>query len=650
MSRHLRGRTHLLLAAFATYCATPVRADQAPDLAAFDRALAKGDIDQAAAIYGKFFEARLPTDGQPRADALLDNLVGRLSLAQGDPVTAQAFLLQPDTGGDAEKATRQLALAHAELTSGAIDDARRTFEMPLQSGTSDQHVQAILGQAQVALLVEPEKVPTLLMPLPASLLPSGAWRVAFIGAQAALALGDMGSAQTLADRASLLAPSVPVREFAVMQTLQLQAALAVAKGDTARTDALLSTIPSSDEASSMLANAMADRGPFCGQNGVNEQDFVTVGLITQSDAPIVIPSPVGASRPSIVSVFMRSIAGYWRSGRGVSLVTGPLLKIRCRRNAPVRFTDDAARKSMIGWAASRHLRPRSLWQEFMLSDTQLADVGRSIDRVEEVVGKDSPILAPLLQELAFVTAMRLAQYGDVSQARPFDLAKRATILAQRAGGIPFAVPADEMGYVDKADIATVKARIIKAPADFAYAIGASVLNNGAIPDGERLDVATLVAQKFEGSNSGRTAQAILTQRIGLLRSNGKGEEALNLAKSVKRDITLCQNKAEVPNLVDSGITDNDYTRDAIFGEISGATVVELDIDANGNVKSYREIVEAPPLSFSAALKEKVYAIKFRPDQARHHGPLMCKAYRQNIRWRLPTSEDFTPQPLGLPSH
>lgn len=585
----------------ALSAASGAKADVNADLAMFDKAIAVREFDVAAAAYGRLFEARLPKDGRPVADATLDALAGRLFLAAGMVVEAHAFLALDATGDTSNAGERRLSHALATLLAGDLDAAARLFgAAETQAKTPTEKARAILGEAQAALLIRPADVASLLVRIPETRDPSIAWRSAFLSAQAALVARDLPLAKTSADRATLLANDVPVQEFALLQTTQLQAAVAAAEGDVKRVAARLAAVPSSDELAATVAGAVADRVPACGVGGVTPDDFVTIGFFTQGEAFAAMPAPIGASRAAIVPAFMRSLAGYWKSDRSVSLAIGPIMTVRCRKTAPARFDDDAAQRRLSEVMAANHLRPRMMAVEFYREDDALTQSARTYDRIEAVVGKDSPMTAPLLMELAELTDERSAEVGDVPQRRAIDYGERALELVAKLEGLSGVFPPKEMRESLRGNPSLLASWIGTLPPDVAYALFVKWNVPDGVPASFKLQLADAIAGKWVADTS-RTAESLTTQRLFLMRATGNGKGAEALARARKRDPGICGNRALIPALTESGIKDRDYPRDAVIAEIAGMTIAEFDINRAGKISAYREVVAAPPMIFAKAL-------------------------------------------------
>jgi hypothetical protein len=634
---------------FAALCAsilltTPAFADEAQNLQDFETALAASKYPEAAAAYGRIFEARLPKDGKPKADPTLDALAGRFSLAVGEVIYAQAFLQNPSAGDISNGPARLLATAQALLLSGNYEAALAASVRAVQTLTGEARTQALIGQAQATIMTRPGEVAALIKTLSSS-NPALAWRISFLEAQAALIAKDYLTAQKAADRAMLQANAAPLNDYAPMQTVQLQAAVAAAQGLRDRTVALLAAVPSGSVSATQTSGNIANRLPACGVDDVREDDYVIIGMFTQSASIVAIPSPLAASRPEIVAPFMRSIAGFWRSKAGVQIAAYPLMTVRCSGSDTSSFENDGSRFGNAAFVAANHLRPSFIAYEHSLSDDPVTDAAKAFDRIEQSVGADSPILMYPLTEVAEVTASQISENNNNLTLRMMQLYRRAGEAYKKVGGNFTGFELEELLPDPPKYYVRLKSILETGPLEFTYSFALQALNSDNVPAAEKLAIVDIMLKRLGADRADRRVLTMTSRKAMLLRLVGRSAEVESFARATKLDPALCPAKATLPVVTDGGITAKDYPRDAVLAEISGGTVVEIDVDALGKVARVRKLVEAPALVFASALDGASKAIKLDASQDSKGRAMPCKAFRTRIRWDLPTVNE-TPQSFG----
>jgi hypothetical protein len=612
----------------------PALADEAKNLQDFEASLLESKLSDAASAYGRIFDARLPKDGKPVADPTLDALAGRLALATGNVFDAQA-LLQKSSAGDASNVSaRMLATAEAQLLSGNYEAAISASRSAVQSLTGDARTRASIGLVQALIMTGSSEVAALIKTMAGS-NPALAWRISFLEAQQALIAKDYPAAQRAGDRAMLQANNAPLRDYAPLQTLQLQAAIAAAQGLRDRTVALLAAVPSSNDISAGISSNIANRLPSCGVDGVGEDDYVTIGMFTQSTSLVAVPSPLAASRPEIVEPFMRSIAGLWRINAGVRIAAYPLMTLRCSATDTTYFQNDSFSFANSSFLAGNNLRPRFLWAEHQFSDDPLTDAAKAFDQIEQRVGADSPILIIPLIELAAVTASQISEDNTLAAERFAQLYRRSSQAYKKIGGSDFGSELDGFQSDPSQYFMRLRSFLETMPIARTYSVALKIIDSEKVPESEKLAIVEITLKQLGGDRRDRRVQTMVSRKATLLRLVGRGAEVESFARATKVDPSLCSAKTVLPVVTDGGITPKDYPSDAIAAEILGRTVVEIDIDSLGKVTRLRKLVEAPALVFASALDSASHAIKFDASRDSKGRATQCKAFRTRIRWEIP---------------
>lgn len=90
----------------------------------------------------------------------------------------------------------------------------------------------------------------------------------------------------------------------------------------------------------------------------------------------------------------------------------------------------------------------------------------------------------------------------------------------------------------------------------------------------------------------------------------------------------------LPHYVSSNITGEDYPGDLVFMTMPGLSYAEFDLDAVGNARDGRLLLEDPPYAFNQIALARIPTIRYDP--ARFAGKVSaCRAVTQAIRWQLP---------------
>lgn len=623
----------------STLLSSSAVANEAQNLQDFERALAIGKYSEAAAAYGRIFEARLPKDGKPKADPTLDALAGRFSLAIADAIYAQAVLQNPSAGDVSSGSARMLDTAQALLLSGNYEAAVAASVRAAQALTGDARTQALIGQAQATIMTRPGEAAAIVKTLSSS-NPALAWRISFLEAQSALIAKDYPAAQKAADRAMLQANAAPLRNYAPMQTVQLQAAIAAEQGLLDRTVALLATVPSESVSAMQTANDIAYRLPACGVDGVREDDYVIIGILPQSASMVAIPSPVAASRPEIVAPFMRSIAGFWRSKSGVQIAAYPLMTVRCSGSDTILFEDDSSRFGHSKFLATNHLWPRFFEYETRFSDDPATDAAKAFDRIEQSVGADSPILIYPLAELAGVIGSQFSQNNNNEVSpRSAQLYRRAGEAYKKLGGNSIEFDLGDLTPNQPEFYSRLKSFLETDSIDYTYSFALKGLISDKVPNSEKLAIAEIMIKRLGTDRRDRRVLTMTARKAMLLRLVGRSAEVESFARAIKLDPALCHAKATLPVVTDGGITTKDYPNDAVDAEISGGTVIEIDVDALGKVARVRKLVEAPALVFAGAIDRASQAITLNASQDSKGRAVPCKSFVTRIRWNLPPTDE-----------
>ena len=223
--------------------------------------------------------------------------------------------------------------------------------------------------------------------------------------------------------------------------------------------------------------------------------------------------------------------------------------------------------------------------------------------------------------------------------------RRAGEAYKKIGGSAIGFELEELASNQPAYYTRLKSIIGTDSIEYTYSISLQALDSDKVPNAEKLAIAEIMLKRLGADRSDRRVLTMTARKAMLLRLVGRRAEVESFARAIKLDPALCPAKATLPVVTDGGITEKDYPNDAVLAEISGGTVIEIDVDALGKVARVRKLVEAPALVFAQALDGASQAIKLDASKDSKGRAMPCKAFRTRIRWDLPPANE-TPQSFG----
>ncbi|HEX4739422.1 MAG TPA: energy transducer TonB [Allosphingosinicella sp.] len=625
-------------AAAALVAAEPPAPPSATQIAAFESAMAGADYHHARRVAEDMVLARRRVRAPLGADPLLNGLLGRLALAEGEAPSALGYLEHADGSGvpERQRTASRLALAAAREQVGDVSGAMAALDsLRGETLAASEEETATIERARLLLASDPSAAIRIAQPLA-----ERGWEAETIIAQAQSLLGNAAAARDAAERAWTAAARALPQDYAPLRVALVRAVLAAAAGDRAAEAAMLNA---GVVAGSRVEGALVDFLPVCGERGVTPADSATFVLFEGSNGADEI-RPVAATRPAVVAAFLDALAGrnlLEHDGDGPG---GTLITVRCRPfvdgnyDIPPRVPDPWS-----AWTAEHGL------YEEPASAGSLDDINAlsaELDATLRSVGDDDPRLIPLRTQLARWLAARAGQEGDVEEWQVTELQRKAGAAIARLGGdglyasdqdratakaIETASTPEEGAHLYRA---AMLARTATLPLDQAYTEARVWLaNDKDLPDEMKRQVVEALLKRFDPKSPDLRRRALLV-RLGRIQKDGdiKAARASWSAAGVAGNI--CFALDDGPRVQDHSITDQDYPGDALEFAIEGKTVLDLTIGPDGRIEATRLLLSTPAPIFDAAIAAKLPGFKISPPVSGGK-PRACRGFIQTIQWKMP---------------
>jgi hypothetical protein len=617
-------------------------------LAAFDSALAAGEITDAARLHQAMLDARAIEDRPLRPDPLLASATGRLLLETGQVGAALEYLrtVDPAVLAPADRRTLLLARAKAEEAAGDRRAALATLRaLPAESGGAGE--EAALGIGRNLLPDDPAAALAQVRPVAASTDAARRLGAELIAAQAHGLLGDRASAAAAAARAWAGAADAPAAALAPMRTALVRAGLAAERGDR---DAMLSMLGLAGAASLPVGRGIGASLPVCGEGGMRPDDRVTVGLYRSSVATEHVV-PIAATRPAAAALMLDALAGRALIGADASVPAGTILTLRCQTvpssnwSAPERAGDPWTR-----WFADRG------FYFPVAQESSLETINRLSQRIDDAarrLGDEHPQLIPLRSALFGLLQMRAASDGDVEAWQIAGLEEKVTRAMRRLGGAEAVLPTEQMEADKKrvdaisdpaasraAALEVLQSMMTQAPLDLAYAVFRDLPPGEALSTADRIRAASALARRFEALPAADPRRRAVHLRLAhLQRASGDPAAARAAVRAAGIAPGTCEAadvEPEAGAVLVSHFSDEDYPAEAQRFGLSGLSQFEFDVSAAGKASNLRMVVSAAPLLFDAIVAEKVRQVSLTPAKVAGKARA-CRAASQSVTWRMPQS-------------
>jgi hypothetical protein len=648
----------LLWPALAASIATAAAAaEPAPSVASFEAAMHDLDYRRASRIADALANRHRLDHKDAAPDPLLSGMSGRLFLARGQATTALPYLRHadaPDLPAPLRIAAG-FARAEAEEAVGEWPAAAATFErllaLPLDPG---QQLGARLGLGRVRLADDPRGALTAAEALVPAAPAGRRWEADLLAAQALSLLGRGAEADAAARRAWADSAEAGMEAAAPMRVALVRAGLAAAAG---RREPLIAMLSAANASVNGIDADLAEATPVCGSDGLVPADFAILGAYTGLN-PTQWLTPIAASRPAAAAAFRKALSGRPLLDMTGTPPGGVVFTIRCRTTPSSDYVPAFAADPLTQWFADRGLY-------FPLAaEPELEDINRLSNEIAELTAKYGEgylAVLPLQVSLLMMLEQRAASATDVAEWQVVELRRKIAEALARAGGAEGFAPdaqaeaewarLQKAGSLDQARAihrGSMERLIGSVPPHFAYD-GLRIWLNGDqdLPDATRRRVIESLLKRFGGGPDDPVRRA-LQRRLGAIARKSGDFAAARVAfaaAGLPRD--SCAVAETPPSMKEHGIVDDDYPPDAIAPNLAGATVLELDLGADGRVVGSRSILATPSLVFDPLIAAKVPGFSLTP--ASEGGrPRACRGQLQTIRWRMPEDEPAGP-PRFAPS-
>jgi hypothetical protein len=623
------------------------------DLQQFEQALASYQYNEARSVVEKLIQDRVPTDGKPRRDPVLNAMIGRLYLAAHHAGEAASYLdyapladlpqaLRPPTALDRARALELRGDRAAALAS--YRDAAAASE------NEDQRRRAAIGIARDLLAEKPAEVPGLLLAIANGSSQSHRWEARYLLALSSSLLGDGASARRWADLAWTDAATAPLPDLAPVRVATLRAGLAAAAHDVAAERAMLAA----SNGLGLTANSsLSEQLPVCGDSGLRPTDFVIFGFIAGpfSTRELV---PIAASRPEAVLPFQDILEGRTpiKQGTGEAPL-GTVFTLRCRSVVNSNFigklpSDDP----IIDWSVEQGLYPASLSTD--TDDEHLRRIDDWIDSLAARFGKASPLLIMPRAQLMGLLQERAVAGDPVLPGQLADLRTQIAEGLRRAGAPEWLAASVELGTEFQQMIqaaangsdqtsaaqALFRKQLLMSPFEFARPSLLQALSNinGEWPSAA-LQLVVDLDGKAPASLDPRERRAWRLTVADALRSIGKNAQAQATIAAAGLPKDLCTSADSAPDLLDQHFSYSDYPQELIAGEQEGTVLFEFSLSPSGMVAESRAIYSLPSGLFDQPSAKGLATVRYTPP-LRGGKPFSCRGLYQPIVWRLEDDTEF----------
>jgi hypothetical protein len=626
-------------------------ADPEPSVAAFEGAMRDLDYRLAARIADRLASRHRLDRKDTRPDPLLSGLSGRLFLRQGHPATALPYLRHADAPDlpPPLRIAAGFARAEAEEAVGDWTAAAATFErllnLPLDPG---QRFDARLGLGRVRLGDDPAGALAAAQALAPSAPAGRRWEAELLAAQSLSLLGRGPEAEAAAGRAWAASAEAGPEAAAPMRVALVRAGLAAAAG---RRNALIAMLSAANASINGLDTDLVEATPVCGDGGVAPDDFAILGAYTGLNATQWL-TPIAASRPAAAAAFRKALAGRRLLATTGTPPGGLVFTIRCRSTASSDFVPAFTADPWTQWFADRGLYfPTGV-------EPSLEDINRLSNEIAELTAKHGeahPAIIPLQVTLLMLLEQRATSETDVAEWQVVELRRKIGASLAKAGGaegfLPDAQAEAEQARLEKAGSleqamaiyrGSMERLVATLPPAYAYGgLREWLKADQDLPDSTRRRVTEALLNRIDGAPEDPVRRALQRRLGAIARKTGDiaAARAAFAAAGLPRD--SCTVADTPPEMKEHGISDEDYPPDALDPNLAGATVLELDIGADGHVAGSRILLSAPSLVFDPLIRSKLPGFTLAP--ASNGGrPRACRALQQTIHWRMPHDEASGP--------
>lgn len=622
------------------------------EVESFDQALAVGHVTDATVIIDKLIAERMPSNGKPKPDPLLNALIGRVALASNNFEGAAAYLDNAPLGALPLPLRAETGLAYGKALEaiGKRTDALAAYREAFAASSSDvDKEEAALSIARAILPDNPAAAKAQVSNIATGPATPRRWEAQAIVAAASSLQGDLGSADRAARDAWADANIAPVESLAPLQVSVLRAGIAAARHDTRLERAMLT----SAGGLAVTANAaLSDQLPVCGTGGVRPSDFVIFGY---DSGPYGIRQliPISASRPEIVRAFndALSLTVPVKAGADSRAPFGTVFTVACRTvvSASV-LTKPLNRSPLLDWLVGQGLYPVSA--SFESDDQHLKAVANRVDALVAKYGKDSPLLiGPRWQQLLLLEA-RVRAGDPVPVAQFTDLTAEFVAGLRRRGApdwlaSPVKARARLLQPANTEDNGEAHSQIAleplrEVPPELARPVIALMMNN--LPNewpGAAAQFVIDMSPRITPALSGIERQSWLLMLAKAQRTLLRDSEAAATLVSAQLAPDLCVATFQPPKLLEHHFSYGDYPQELVLGDQQGAVLYDFDVTSTGDVGRHRILYSIPSGLFDEASDKGLTTVRYIAP-TRDGKANACRGVYQPIIWRLESGSNAGP--------
>ncbi|MEO6198444.1 MAG: hypothetical protein ABIO68_00695 [Sphingomicrobium sp.] len=618
----------------------------------YEAAIDARALDAASNILDDILAARLPADGKPRPDPLLNGLLGQFYLAVQQNGVARMHLARATPSALPPSIRARVALARArsfELDGRRVQALAAFREAEAAAATEADKAAARTAAARLLLADDPAAAARMLAGLPQP-DPESQWEAEAVLSAAASLSGDPASARRHFDLAWQHSLAAGPGALAPTSAAALGAALAAARRDHPGLRAMIAAANGYDVAST---KELVRQLPMCGTHGITADDWVILAI---AKGPVVhqFLLPVAASRPAVVAPFIDSISGYDLIDLGEDEAAGTAVRLACRIAMDSHFRPAGADDPGLAWALDAGLYP--LTGPLIGNAEKLSLLARRIDDITARFGKDSPLLISAYRDR--IAGLKFgASVGEtvVLGQLTADVVKLAAVL--RANNAPSAI-VEPIAY--NARSTQNGERKPKDTPEEMRAFAALLPARDAL---DMIDAVAMVADEFDPKLAselivdldrrmaeafdGDERRAWLIRLAAAHRKLGNEKAAVAVLQRLRLPASLCSAFAAHPKLVSNDFSSDDYPTRLIAEAIHGRTTFDLTVRKDGSTADRRPIMAIPPLLFDAPSEAGFASLRYDPATI-DGAPTACIGEVQSTVWKLEGDSPLPPPSFADP--
>jgi hypothetical protein len=643
-------------------CGLCAQAPAPAELQHYERALAGHRFEETSAVVDKLIHERIPADGKPHHDALLNAMIGRLYLIGNREADAANYLDHAPIAELPLAMRAPTALDHGRALElrGDREAALAAYREALDSAQDDeQRRRAHIGIARQLLPQDPAAAREQLLPIANAAAAPARWEARYLLAAASSLLGDVAAASKWADSAWADAAAAPPADLAPLRVATLRAGIAAAAHDLASERAMLTAA----NGLSVTATAwLSAQLPICGDDGLRPSDYVIFGFASGPYRTREL-LPIAASRPEAVRPFADKLLWAVPIEQGASgAPVGTVFTLRCRTLVDQNFiARPVSGDPLVAWTIDHGLYPASVSYE--TDNDHLNAIDEWIAKLTARFGKDSPLLLMPRWQVMTILEARAMSGEPIVAGQIADAATQVAAGLRRAGA-PEWLPASielrsrfeqlvQSGDTSTDPAATIqelmRKQLLDAPFDLSRQMVVGMV--APIHDKWPAQVSQFVLDldaKAPASLAGRERQAWKLTVAAALRSSARDSQARATIAAAGLPNAICAAADSPPKVLEQHFSYNDYPQELITNGQEGSVLFEFDLSKSGTVSTPRVLYSLPSGIFDEVSAKGLPGVRYTAPEFSGK-PSSCHGVYQPITWRLESSSYAVPQTLQPPT-